>query len=195
MSDRLDTPSSHRLRRRPSDPDRVGRVSEAVARFFGTPRFLVWLTVFVAGWLAWNTLAPERLRFDSQEFGFTVLTLMLSLQASYSSPLILLAQNRQVDRDRVSAEQDRQRADRTLADTDYLTREIAALRLAISETATRDFVRSELRDLLQDEVARRDEKILDLERELATLREHRLDELAASAGTESHRDEGPETSP
>lgn len=191
MSDRLDTPSSHRVRRRPADPDRVGRVSEGVARFFGTPSFLVWLTVFVVGWLGWNTLAPEHLRFDSQEFGFTVLTLMLSLQASYSSPLILLAQNRQVDRDRVSAEQDRQRADRTLADTDYLTREIAALRLAISETATRDFVRSELRDLLQDEVARRDEKILSLERELATLREHRLAELADAAGPERSGDEDP----
>src|SRR5699024_4734500 len=130
---------------------------------------------------------------DSQEFGFTVLTLMLSLQASYSSPLILLAQNRQVDRDRVGAEQDRQRADRTLADTDYLTREIAALRLAIRETATRDFARAELRDLLQDEVARRDEKILDLERELASLREHRLEELADSAGPAGPRDEDPGT--
>lgn len=130
--------------------DRFGRVSEGIARFLGTPRFLVYLTVFVIVWLAWNTLAPDHLRFDSSEYGFTVLTLMLSLQASYAAPLILLAQNRQDDRDRVAAEQDRQRAERSLADTEYLTREVAALRQAINETATRDFVRSELRALLEE---------------------------------------------
>lgn len=130
--------------------DRFGRVSEGIARFLGTPRFLVYLTVFVIVWLAWNTLAPDHLRFDSSEYGFTVLTLMLSLQASYAAPLILLAQNRQDDRDRVAAEQDRQRAERSLADTEYLAREVAALRQAINETATRDFVRSELRALLEE---------------------------------------------
>ncbi|MGC5615635.1 DUF1003 domain-containing protein [Georgenia sp. Z1491] len=172
MTDRLDTPTTRRPRllRRTSDPDRVGRVSESVATFFGTPRFLIYLTVFVVVWLAWNTWGPADLRFDSQEFGFTVLTLMLSLQASYSAPLILLAQNRQVDRDRVSAEQDRQRAERNLTDTEYLTREIASLRMAVGEVATRDFVRSELRDLLADEVADRDRRIVELEKELAGLR-------------------------
>ena len=93
---------------------------------------------------------PERLVFDKPSIGFTALTLMLSLQASYAAPLILLAQNRQADRDRVAAEQDRQRAERSLADTEFLAREIAALRIAMGDVATRDFVRSELRDLLEE---------------------------------------------
>ena len=93
---------------------------------------------------------PTGLRFDHAANGFTALTLMLSLQASYAAPLILLAQNRQTDRDRVQAEQDRQRSERNLADTEFLAREMAALRIALSEVATRDFVRSELRNLLED---------------------------------------------
>ena len=133
-----------------SRADRFGHTSEAIARFLGTPRFLVYLTIFCVVWLVWNTWAPEAWRFDSSEYGYTVLTLMLSLQASYAAPLILLAQNRQDDRDRVAAEQDRQRAERSLADTEYLAREVAALRQALGETATRDFVRSELRALLED---------------------------------------------
>jgi uncharacterized membrane protein len=131
--------------------DRFGRISEGIARFLGTPRFLVYLTAFVILWLVWNTWAPQpEWRFDKSSNGYTVLTLMLSLQASYAAPLILLAQNRQDDRDRVSAEQDRQRAERSLADTAYLAREVAALRQALGETATRDFVRSELRSLLEE---------------------------------------------
>jgi uncharacterized membrane protein len=154
VADALDRPKGDkrrlRLPRRKSD-DRVGRISEGIARFLGTPRFLVYLTVFVALWLAWNTWIPnDSLKFDDAALGYTALTLMLSLQASYAAPLILLAQNRQADRDRVSAEQDRQRAERSLADTEYLAREVAALRQAVSETATRDFVRSELRALLED---------------------------------------------
>ncbi|MDR3068492.1 MAG: DUF1003 domain-containing protein [Cellulomonas sp.] len=151
MAERLDTPRDRRWRRRSSDDsDRSGRYSEAIARFFGTPEFLIWLTVFVLVWLAWNTWGPVDLQFDKAALGFTALTLMLSLQASYSAPLILLAQNRQADRDRVLAEQDRQRAERNLADTEFLAREMAALRIALSEVATRDFVRSELRALLED---------------------------------------------
>jgi uncharacterized membrane protein len=155
MAERLDRPKGERrlFRSRPTSPrnaDRFGRISEGIARFLGTPRFLVYLTVFVIVWLAWNTFGPVNLRFDSATYYFTALTLMLSLQASYAAPLILLAQNRQDDRDRVSAEQDRQRAERSLADTAYLAREVAALRQAINETATRDFVRSELRALLED---------------------------------------------
>src|SRR5690606_38408937 len=107
-------------------------------------------TIFTIGWLIWNTWGPTDYQFDSAEYGYTVLTLVLSLQASYAAPLILLAQNRQTDRDRVAAEQDRQRAERSLADTEYLAREVAALRQAINETATRDFVRSELRALLEE---------------------------------------------
>ncbi len=153
MAERLDTPVEGRRRwlRRPQvDSEMVGSVAEGIARFTGTPRFLVYLSAFVAFWLVWNTVAPEDLRFDSAALGFTALTLMLSLQASYAAPLILLAQNRQDDRDRVAAEQDRQRAERALADTEYLARELAALRLALGDVATRDFVRSELRSLLEE---------------------------------------------
>ncbi len=153
---RLDKPKGDergrfwRKSRPSSSPDRAGQISEGIARFLGTPRFIFYLTVFCAAWLGWNTWGPEDLRFDSAEFGYTLLTLMLSLQASYAAPLILLAQNRQDDRDRVAAEQDRQRAERSLADTEFLAREVAALRQAINETATRDFVRSELRALLEE---------------------------------------------
>jgi uncharacterized membrane protein len=108
------------------------------------------MTVFVTVWILWNTLAPENLQFDPRALNFTLLTLILSLQASYAAPLILLAQNRQADRDRVQAEQDRQRAERALADTEYLAREVAALRIALRDVATRDFVRSELRDLVEE---------------------------------------------
>ncbi|MBU4216108.1 MAG: DUF1003 domain-containing protein [Actinobacteria bacterium] len=150
MADRLDTPLERRglLIRGPRDEDASGRAAEAIARFFGTPRFIVWLTVFCVVWIGWNTLGPISLRFDQASNGFTALTLMLSMQASYSAPLILLAQNRQADRDRVAAEQDRQRAERNLADTEFLAREMAAVRIALADVATRDFVRSELRDLL-----------------------------------------------
>jgi uncharacterized membrane protein len=106
--------------------------------------------VFCAVWIGWNTLAPVRLQFDPRALNFTLLTLILSLQASYAAPLILLAQNRQADRDRVSFEQDRQRGERALADTEYLAREVAALRIALRDVATRDFVRAELRDLLEE---------------------------------------------
>ncbi|WP_241680780.1 DUF1003 domain-containing protein [Pseudactinotalea suaedae] len=151
--DRLDTPITARRRLLPRPryhPDSVGRVSEGVARFIGTPRFLVYLTVFCVGWLLWNTLLPERVRFDDPGLGFTALTLVLSLQASYAAPLILLAQDRQADRDRVAAEQDRVRSERNLADTEYLAREMAAVRLALNDVATRDFLRSELRNLLEE---------------------------------------------
>jgi uncharacterized membrane protein len=106
------------------------------------------MTVFVAIWVLWNTLAPADLRFDP--FPFIFLTLMLSLQASYAAPLILLAQNRQSDRDRVQYQEDRLRTERLLANSDYLAREIAGLRLALGEVATRDYVRGELRDLVEN---------------------------------------------
>jgi uncharacterized membrane protein len=126
--------------------ERFGVLSEKFARFMGTPGFLIGMTVFIALWIAWNTLTP----FAFDPYAFLFLTLMLSLQASYAAPLILLAQNRQADRDRVAVEQDRSRDERNLADTEFLTREVAALRLAMRDTATRDFVRSELRDLLEE---------------------------------------------
>ena len=130
------------------DPERFGRLSERVARYIGSWAFIAWMTVVVVSWILWNTLAPEDLRPDP--FPFIFLTLPLSLQASYAAPLILLAQNRQSDRDRVQYQEDRMRTERLLADNDYLARELAAIRLALGEVATRDYVRGELRDLLDD---------------------------------------------
>ncbi|MDF2491645.1 MAG: hypothetical protein K0R60_292 [Microbacterium sp.] len=134
--------------------DRFGRFTEWIARAMGTPWFLLGLSLFCVLWLIWNTMLPETLRFDSAANGFTALTLVLSLQASYAAPLILLAQNRQDDRDRVQIEQDRQRSERNLADTEYLAREIVALRMAMtdvsSEAVTRDVLRDELKALLED---------------------------------------------
>lgn len=153
MSNSLDTPKEFKrtiLPRIETRPDAFGQVAEGTARFMGTPKFLAYMTVFCILWLIWNSVAPETVRFDKAANGFTALTLMLSLQASYSAPLILLAQNRQTDRDRVTAEQDRQRGERNLADTEYLAREMASLRIALSEVATRDFIRSELRNLLEE---------------------------------------------
>jgi uncharacterized membrane protein len=114
----------------------------------GTARFLIYMTLVVAVWIGWNFLAPPSLRFD--EYPFIFLTLMLSLQASYAAPLILLAQNRQELRDRVITEQDRQANARGHADMEFLAREVASLRMALGEVATRDFLRSELRSLLQE---------------------------------------------
>jgi uncharacterized membrane protein len=128
----------------------VGRVSERFARAMGTGAFLIGMTLVVLIWITWNTLTPSNLHFDSRALNFTLLTLLLSLQASYAAPLILLAQNRQDDRDRVKFEQDRQRAEQNLADTEYLTREVAALRLALKEVATRDQVRDEIREAMAD---------------------------------------------
>lgn len=149
MPDRLDQPKDNRRVWRPRlDPDIVGRGAEAFARFMGTGRFLLYMTAFVVIWVALNALALWGLRWDP--YPFILLNLFFSVQASYAAPLILLAQNRQDDRDRVALEQDRQRAERSLADTEYLAREIAALRIALSEVATRDFVRSEIRNLLDE---------------------------------------------
>lgn len=133
--------------------DRFGRFSEAFARGMGTSGFLIGMTAFVAVWLAWNTLAPVPLQFDPRSTNFTLLTLILSLQASYAAPLILLAQNRQDDRDRVQIEQDRQRAERNLADTEYLAREIVALRMVVTDVSgdivTKDVLRDEIKALLK----------------------------------------------
>ncbi|NEA21032.1 DUF1003 domain-containing protein [Actinomadura bangladeshensis] len=151
MTARLDQPREVRrtlLPRIHYDPESFGRLSERIARFLGTARFIVYMTVFVTVWIVWNLAAPAALRFDPYPFIF--LTLMLSLQASYAAPLILLAQNRQDDRDRVQYEQDRARGDRSIADTEYLTREIAGLRVALSEVVTRDFLRSELQQIIKD---------------------------------------------
>ncbi len=145
----LDTPRETRRSLRPNfDPETFGRLSERFARFLGTARFLVYMTVFVLSWVAWNFLAPRDMRFD--DYPFIFLTLILSLQASYAAPLILLAQNRQADRDRIQLNEDRARNERSIADAEYLTREIASLRISLGEVATRDFVRSELLDIAKE---------------------------------------------
>jgi len=153
---RLDQPQEIRrslvgrslVRRPAADQDRFGSFAEQFARFMGTARFLIYMTLFVAIWILWNLLAPEDLRWD--DYPYIFLTLMLSLQASYAAPLILLAQNRQEVRDRVMTEQDRQANSRAHADMEFLAREVASLRMALGEVATRDFLRSELRSLLAD---------------------------------------------
>ncbi len=148
---RLDTPTEVRrpLVRRPSyDADAFGSFAEQFARFMGTARFLLYMTGFVLIWVVWNWVAPDDANWDAYPFIF--LTLMLSLQASYAAPLILLAQNRQERRDKVIAEQDRQANARAHADMEFLAREVASLRMAVGEVATRDYVRSELRSLLQE---------------------------------------------
>lgn len=124
---RLSIPRESRRTIRPNyDPETFGRISERFARFIGTAKFLVYMTIFVVIWIAWNAIAPANYRFD--QYPFIFLTLLLSLQASYAAPLILLAQNRQADRDRVMSQEDRNRDERNLAVTEYMVREIAGMR-------------------------------------------------------------------
>ena len=140
------------------DPDAVGRFAEGIARFLGTGRFLAVQTVIVIVWIVLNVFAV-RLQWDP--YPFILLNLAFSTQAAYAAPLILLAQNRQADRDRVQAEEDRARAAQTRADTEYLARELASLRVAVGELATRDFIRSELNRLTEEspeDVERRERK-------------------------------------
>ncbi|MER7081009.1 Uncharacterized membrane protein [Saccharopolyspora kobensis] len=145
---RLDQPRpAHRLSIS-FDREIFGRFSERIARFLGTGTFLFWMTLFVVTWIGVNLFAVG-LRWDP--YPFILLNLAFSTQASYAAPLILLAQNRQDDRDRISLEEDRARAEQTKADTDFLARELAALRLAIGEVATRDYLRGEL-DRLREEL-------------------------------------------
>ncbi len=142
---RLDTPRTSRRRFSLNvDVEAVGRVSESFARFLGTGRYLAIQTIFVVIWIALNLVAVKW-RWDP--YPFILLNLAFSTQAAYAAPLILLAQNRQENRDRVALDEDRRRAEQTKADTEYLARELAALRLAVGEVATRDYLRRELEDL------------------------------------------------
>jgi uncharacterized membrane protein len=141
---RLDTPRTSRRFALNVDPDAVGQFSESIARYLGTGRYLAWQTIIVIVWIVLNVFAVE-LRWDP--YPFILLNLAFSTQAAYAAPLILLAQNRQENRDRVSLEEDRRRAEQTKADTEYLARELAALRLAVGEVATRDYLRRELEEL------------------------------------------------
>jgi uncharacterized membrane protein len=153
---RLDQPRDVRpgVRLPTYDPETFGRLSERVARFLGTWRFIGYMSLFIAAWIIWNIVMPDDVTFDTYSNKFTLLTLLLSLQASYAAPLILLAQNRQADRDRVQYEHDRSLNERSIADTEYLAREIAAMRVALGEVATRDYLRGELQRLV-DELAPR----------------------------------------
>lgn len=141
---RLDTPRTSRRLALNFDPEAIGRYSEAIARFLGTGRYLAWQTILVVVWIAINLLA---VRWQWDPYPFILLNLAFSTQAAYAAPLILLAQNRQENRDRVSLEEDRRRAQQTKADTEFLARELAALRLAVGEVATRDYLRRELEEL------------------------------------------------
>jgi uncharacterized membrane protein len=144
---RLDQPNQPRRGVKVSyDPEAFGRLTERIARFLGTGRYLVIQTSIVVLWIGWNLVFQSKpLQFD--HFPYILLTLALSLQAAYSAPLILLAQNRQDDRDRVNLDEDRAQSRQAIANADYLAREIAAIRLALGEVATRDFLRSELNRL------------------------------------------------
>jgi uncharacterized membrane protein len=147
-ADRMDVPKARSRSLRPNvDTERFGRLSESVARHIGSWAFIMWMTIAIILWVGLNLAMSDG---APDPFPFIFLTLLLSLQASYAAPLILLAQNRQTDRDRVQFQEDRARTERLLADSDYLAREIAALRLALGDVATRDYVRGELRDLIDD---------------------------------------------
>jgi uncharacterized membrane protein len=141
---RLDTPRTSRGFTFNVDPETVGKFSESIARFLGTGRYLMWQTIVVIVWVVLNLFAVS-LRWDP--YPFILLNLAFSTQAAYAAPLILLAQNRQENRDKVALEEDRRRAAQTKADTEYLARELAALRLAVGEVATRDYLRRELDEL------------------------------------------------
>ncbi len=129
------------------DPEVFGQFSESIARYLGTARFLVWQTGVIVVWLGLNIIPPERYQFDPWSRGLVLLTLVLSLQASYAAPLILLAQNRQERRDRIQAERDREVAERTQNDTEFLAREIAGVRLALADVVTGEELRDQLDDL------------------------------------------------
>ncbi|MDY6999709.1 MAG: DUF1003 domain-containing protein [Actinomycetota bacterium] len=141
---RLDTPRVSRAIGPRLDVEAVGRFSERIARFLGTGRYLAIQTLVVIAWILLNIGA---FAWQWDPYPFILLNLAFSTQAAYAAPLILLAQNRQENRDRVALEEDRRRAEQTKADTEYLARELAALRLAVGEVATRDYLRRELEEI------------------------------------------------
>lgn len=146
------------------DTEAFGRFSEGIARFLGTARYLVFQTAVVVLWIAWNSLAPNDLRFD--EFPYIFLTLMLSLQASYAAPLILLAQNRQADRDRVQIESDRRTFERTQSEAEFLAREVASVRIQLSDAITTDQLDravERITDTIERQFQRHEDNILEEE--------------------------------
>ena len=161
---RLDL-STPRQRRRVGvhyDPDAFGQFSESIARYLGTARFLVWQSFIIAVWVGWNYVMPTALQFDPNKRGLVLLTLVLSLQASYAAPLILLAQNRQEERDRMTATTDRRVAERTQADTEFLAREIASVRLALADVPTSSELQDNL-DRLADAIERMTTRLDEIE--------------------------------
>jgi uncharacterized membrane protein len=147
--ERLDIPGRRRsdwIPRMRMESDAFGSFAESFARWMGTAQFLMWMSVAIIAWVVWNVVLPGA----PDPFPFLFLTLALSLQASYAAPLILLAANRQEARDRVSLEHDREVSAQSRADMDFLAREIASLRMRMNDVATRDFIRSELRELLEE---------------------------------------------
>ena len=156
----LTTPRQRRRLGVHYDPDAFGQFSESIARYLGTARFLVFQSVFCVGWVVWNVVGPQALRFD--EWQFIGLTLLLSLQAAYAAPLILLAQNRQESRDRMAADNDRKTAERTQADTEFLARELASVRLALADVPTSGELNDHL-DRLAEAVGRMTARLDDLE--------------------------------
>ncbi|WP_034649983.1 DUF1003 domain-containing protein [Corynebacterium vitaeruminis] len=170
----LDTPYVQQRRRFIRiDDDTVGAYAERIARFFGTGRYLMWQTVFVAVWILLNVGGWW---FSWDEYPFILLNLAFSTQAAYAAPLILLAQNRQEDRDRISLNEDRRRAFETKADTEFITRELAGLRLAVGDMVSRDYLRHELDDL--QNLLERIEAKLDDEAAARIAARHQLDESA-----------------
>ncbi len=138
------------------DSETFGTFAEAFARFMGTAKFLVYMTVFVVLWVTFNFVGIYGFKWDP--YPFILLNLFFSTQASYSAPLILLAQNRQEVRDKISLDEDRRLAAQSRADMDFLAREIASIRMHLGELATRDFVRSELRSELRGLLDELDER-------------------------------------
>lgn len=130
------------------DAEAFGAFAEGTARFMGTGKFIVYMTVFVILWITFNVVGIFGFRWDV--YPFILLNLFFSTQASYAAPLILLATNRQEVRDKLSLDEDRRIAAQSRADMDFLAREIAAIRMHLGELATRDFVRGELRSELRD---------------------------------------------
>ena len=158
----LSTPRQRRRLGVHYDPEAFGQFSESIARYLGTARFLVWQSVVIFVWVGWNYVVPASWQFDANKRGLVLLTLVLSLQASYAAPLILLAQNRQEERDRFSAENDRRVAERTQADTEFLAREIASVRVSLADVPTSSQLEDHL-DRLSEAIERMTARLDELE--------------------------------
>ncbi|HNJ98890.1 MAG TPA: DUF1003 domain-containing protein [Ilumatobacteraceae bacterium] len=158
----LSTPRQRRRLGVHYDPEAFGQFSESIARYLGTARFLVWQSFVIFVWVGWNYVLPAAWQFDPNKRGLVLLTLVLSLQASYAAPLILLAQNRQEERDRLSAENDRRVAERTQADTEFLAREIASVRVSLADVPTSSQLEDHL-DRLSEAIERMTARLDELE--------------------------------